>query len=215
MENEILIQGEAIDALLTGVLAAEYFLNKNYLFRRNVLNGKVEFSIRPAEGEEPAFRVLTIQAQNSIILPENGRATKLIIYSVTNNNASSRTTYWKEVAGKTYTESTATILSHSATRTNPNKVEFVLDNVPSPVTFTNAGEQQAIVLVIEYHVGGPAGPTPTSVEPVIKGVDGVKGSVSVQYFTLSGERVEMPTKGMYIQRTTTADGQVTSRKVKR
>ena len=68
MENEILIQGEAIDALLTGVLAAEYFLNKNYLFRRNVLNGKVEFSIRPAEGEEPAFRVLTIQAQNSIIL---------------------------------------------------------------------------------------------------------------------------------------------------
>ena len=68
MENEILIQGEAIDALLTGVLAAEYFLNKHYLFRRNVLNGKVEFSIRPAEGEEPAFRVLTIQAQNSIIL---------------------------------------------------------------------------------------------------------------------------------------------------
>lgn len=148
-------------------------------------------------------------AQNMITLPENGRATKLIIYSVVGNNTSNRTCYWKEVAGKTYMEETATILDLTKTATNPNKVEFELDNVPY-ITFTNAGEQQAVVLVIEYHIGGPIG---TSVSDAIIG-DG--SAVKIDYFTLSGERVATPSnlgKGMYIMRMTSADGRVTSRKV--
>ena len=147
-------------------------------------------------------------AQNLITLPENGRATKLIIYSVVGNNTSNRTSYWKEVAGEIYTEETATILDLTKTATTPNKVEFELNNVPS-ITFTNAGEQQAVVLVIEYHIGGPIG---TSVSDAIIG-DG--SAVKIDYFTLSGERVATPGKGMYIMRVTATDGKVTSRKVVR
>ena len=57
-----------MNAALETTLAIEFFLNENYRFRSNVLSGKVEFSGKPAEGEEPAFRVLTQQVQNSIVL---------------------------------------------------------------------------------------------------------------------------------------------------
>ena len=43
MNIKPLINGEAVDASLETTLAIEQFLNDNYLFRRNVLNGKVEF----------------------------------------------------------------------------------------------------------------------------------------------------------------------------
>ena len=68
MSKELLIHGEAMNASLQGMLAVEQFLQDRYLFRRNVLNGKVEFSTKPADGQEPSFRPLTQQALNSIIL---------------------------------------------------------------------------------------------------------------------------------------------------
>ena len=69
MKNEILINGEAMNAPLEGMLEAEQFLSENYLFRRNVLNGKIEFTTLNAEGEaQAAFRPLTQAALNSIIL---------------------------------------------------------------------------------------------------------------------------------------------------
>ena len=55
-------------ASTAGVLAVELFLQENYLFRNNVLNGKVEFANKPQEGLEAEFRTLTQQALNSIIL---------------------------------------------------------------------------------------------------------------------------------------------------
>lgn len=68
MSNQLLVNGEAMNASLEGMLEAEQFLSENYLFRRNVLNGKVEFATKQ-EGEEPSeFRTLTQQALNSIIL---------------------------------------------------------------------------------------------------------------------------------------------------
>ena len=63
-----------------GTLAIEQFLNENYRFRRNRLNGKVEFAILPeaaktAEGLSSGFdeaglefRTLTKEALNSIII---------------------------------------------------------------------------------------------------------------------------------------------------
>ena len=76
MSKELTIQGEALGASRETTLAIEQFLNDNYLFRRNVLNGKVEF-LRPdgskrAELErltKPAedYRPLTQEALNSII----------------------------------------------------------------------------------------------------------------------------------------------------
>jgi autotransporter-associated beta strand protein len=93
-------------------------------------------------------------AQNAIFMPEGAKATKLIIYSITGTNVSNRTSYWKEVAGKTYTEATATLLDLDAPRDNPNAVSFTLDNVQDSVTFTNIGEQQCVILYLEYHYGG-------------------------------------------------------------
>ena len=59
MEKNLLIKGEALQASVVSALAAEQFLNEHYQFRRNQLNGKVEFSTKPAEGQEPTFRPLT------------------------------------------------------------------------------------------------------------------------------------------------------------
>ena len=143
-------------------------------------------------------------AQNTVFMPEGAKATKLIIYSITGTNASNRVSYWKEVAGQTYTETTTTVLDLDAPRDNPNAVTFALDNVPDKFTFTNTGEQQCVILYIEYHFGGSTSGISTS-------LDGTP--VRIEYFTLSGERVSTPGKGMYIMRTTTASGKMTSRKV--
>ena len=63
MSNELTIRGEALGVSRETTLAIEQFLNDNYLFRRNVLNGKVEFLTKPAED----YRPLTQEALNSII----------------------------------------------------------------------------------------------------------------------------------------------------
>ena len=63
MENKAFTNGEAMNATLETTLAVELFLNENYLFRRNVLNGKVEFTTKPDED----WRPLTQEALNSII----------------------------------------------------------------------------------------------------------------------------------------------------
>ena len=80
MSNELTIHGETPGASHEGTLAIELFLNENYRFRRNILNGKVEFAILPeaaktAEGlssdfneAELEFRPLTPAAQNSIVI---------------------------------------------------------------------------------------------------------------------------------------------------
>ena len=79
MENKYVANSEAMNASTEGMLEAESFLHENYLFRRNVLNGKVEFLAKPSgeaecvtqsEDGKPngSFRPLTQEALNSIIL---------------------------------------------------------------------------------------------------------------------------------------------------
>ena len=68
MEKNLTINGEAMNASLEGMLEAEQFLKDRYLVRRNVLNGKVEYATKPAEGQEPDYRPLTQLALNSIVL---------------------------------------------------------------------------------------------------------------------------------------------------
>ena len=67
MEKTI-INGEALCASTEGVLVIEQYLQENYLFRRNVLNGKVEYATKNAEGVCSEWRPLTQEAQNSIVL---------------------------------------------------------------------------------------------------------------------------------------------------
>lgn len=66
MSDNLNLKGEALAASQENALEVELFLQENYLFRRNVLNGKVEFATLPAE--EPCYRVLTLEALNSIVI---------------------------------------------------------------------------------------------------------------------------------------------------
>ena len=78
MEKKITTTGEALAASQEATLVIEQFLNENYRFRRNVLNGKVEFAILPKEtganlsgaSDEPEliYRPLTQAALNSIVI---------------------------------------------------------------------------------------------------------------------------------------------------
>ena len=63
MEQKTSINGCAMNAALETTLAVEQFLNESYRFRRNVLNGKVEFTTTSDED----WRPLTQEALNSII----------------------------------------------------------------------------------------------------------------------------------------------------
>ena len=67
-KNEVLINGGALNAPVVSALAAEQFLTENYYFRRNLLNGKVEFVTKSADGQSSDYRPLTQEALNSIIL---------------------------------------------------------------------------------------------------------------------------------------------------
>ena len=69
MKEKLCVNGEAMNASLEGMLAVEQFLSENYLFRRNILNGKTEFAAKGADGQPQAdYRPLTQEALNSIIL---------------------------------------------------------------------------------------------------------------------------------------------------
>ena len=68
MDKNAIISNEALGASLEGTLAVQQFLQDNYLFRRNVLNGKVEVANKPAEDGAPKWRPLTQEALNSIII---------------------------------------------------------------------------------------------------------------------------------------------------
>ena len=67
-KNEVLINGGALNAPVVSALAAEQFLTENYYFRRNLLNGKVEFATKQSDGQASDYRPLTQEALNSIIL---------------------------------------------------------------------------------------------------------------------------------------------------
>ena len=89
MEKSNLLPAETLGASLEGTLVIEQFLMANYRFRRNILNGKVEFAVLPkadnkAEGNtveaigslssasikeaELDYRPLTQAALNSIVI---------------------------------------------------------------------------------------------------------------------------------------------------
>lgn len=199
------------DAACTELLGAEASPSNNIGFSMNYTTAtdktysKGEKMTYEFDGVQRTGIKLSNGAQNVIHVPDGYKVTKLTLWSVVGTNSSNRTSYWKEVAGRTYTEADGQLLDLTKTAASPNKAEFVLDNVERELTFTNAGEQQSVVIVLEYHTGGPATAVTTwryDATPI-----------RTEYYTLSGERVLQPAKGMYIQRTTTVDGRVSSRKV--
>ena len=78
MEKDMTTNGEELADSQEATLVIELFLNESYRFRRNVLNGKVEFAILPKETganssgasdeAELIYRPLTQAALNSIVI---------------------------------------------------------------------------------------------------------------------------------------------------
>ena len=68
MKNDLQIQGEAIEASTMEMLEAELFLRENYLLRRNVLNGKVEYAIKQDDDSPSEWKAMTQEAINSIVI---------------------------------------------------------------------------------------------------------------------------------------------------
>ena len=67
--KKMTINGESLTGSQQNTLAVELFLKENYQFRRNVLNGKVEYVILNPEqvDTQHVWRILTPEALNSII----------------------------------------------------------------------------------------------------------------------------------------------------
>ena len=144
-------------------------------------------------------------AENSVFLPEGARATKIELWSYTNVTTANRTCYWANVAGVDYTEENATILASVKDTSNPNHVTFVLPKVENVVTFKNTGEQQCVIVALEYEVGGASTGITTTTGNVIP--------MSIAYYDLAGKRLAQPQKGINIMRTTMSDGKVITAKV--
>ncbi len=80
MIESLVINGETLAASQKGTLVIEQFLVSNYRFRRNILNGKIEFATLPKTVEtadglpdgfneaDLTFRPLTQEALNSIVI---------------------------------------------------------------------------------------------------------------------------------------------------
>lgn len=75
MNENLLTKGETAQVSQVEILVVKEFLTGNYLFRRNILNGKVEFTDRPkgdaaelSDDNQPVYRALTLEALNSIII---------------------------------------------------------------------------------------------------------------------------------------------------
>ena len=65
-KKSLVVNGTPLSSHVESVLVIEQFLMDNYLLRRNVLNGKVEFSVKADSSAD--FRPLTQEALNSIII---------------------------------------------------------------------------------------------------------------------------------------------------
>ena len=66
MSEKLNSRSETLTVSQEAALNTELFLQDNYLFRRNMLNGKLEFATLPAK--VPVYRTLTQEALNSIII---------------------------------------------------------------------------------------------------------------------------------------------------
>ena len=142
------------------------------------------------DGTEYKTMKLSNGAQNTLTMPEGCNVVKMTFYSYINEKYAEglRTSYWKEVAGETYDETTALSCYIDGDLTAPDVREFTLKTPANTVTFTNTGEQLCYVLVVEYTKGGAASVNSIEVE---------KAKNNIRY-NLAGQRVDESYKGVVI-----------------
>lgn len=143
-------------------------------------------------------------AENTIFLPDKARATKITLWSYTNASSPNRTSYWASVGGVDYTEANSVILQPSKDTSDPDCVSFELPSQPTSVAFRNTGEQQCVIIVINYYEDNSTG---------IEVNTAAEKPLRVEYYTLDGQRVTRPGNGIYLMRLTMSNGKVVSKKV--
>ncbi len=196
MEGAANDEAYGFSLVMTGNLTKAYTSGGNNPKMKIPYNGEI-LERTPIKGSNGA--------QNTVFMPEGAKATKVIFYSVRSDaTTTTRTSWWKEVAGMEYDEDSApAVIDLDATRDNPNAITYTLPSVPDKFTFTNTGEQQCVILYIEYHFGGSDG---------IERVDMTQPLRSV-FYTVDGTPVTTPGKGLYILRQTMPDGKIVTKKV--
>ncbi len=102
------------------------------------------------DGNEKQTIKLSKGLQTILELP--APATKITLYSFYNSNdVAANACYWKEFAGQTYDENTATTMKcYKKDKTNPDVISFDV-NYLKRVTFTDNGNKQiCVVIKVEY-----------------------------------------------------------------
>lgn len=94
---------------------------------------------------------LSNKAQVKVTVPTGYVANAVTIYSYTNvDAATARITYWKEIDGTTYETPASDYLSSYKQGATPDVSYFRLKGDSDSFTMTNDGEQQCVVLVVDY-----------------------------------------------------------------
>jgi len=110
------------------------------------------------------------------------------------------------VGGVTYNEENSVILQESKDTSNPVSASFDLPDMAEAVTFRNTGEQQCVIVSLEYFLDDDMG-------VALIGSDSIP--LRIEYFNLSGERVLSPADGIFIMRALMPDGKTITRKIVR
>lgn len=136
-------------------------------------------------------------AQNTMYLPTGKVATKLVFYSYVNYDKASkgndgRVSYWKEVDGTEYDETTATIMTNYIA----NKVVEGLDaitfdiNKKNEITFTNTGEQACYIVVVTMEDADLTSINCVTNETI---------DLNAPAYNIAGQRVNADAKGLVIK----------------
>lgn len=101
------------------------------------------------------------RAQNTFYAPEGKKVYAVTFYSSVNKDkgTTDRISYWKEVNGVTYDETTAKVMTSFRNDANPNPDvnTYVFAGGVTEFTFTNEGDQNYFVMEASYDPTGVAG----------------------------------------------------------
>lgn len=133
---------------------------------------------------------------NTFCCPEGKVATAVTFISYVNSSSISKPCYWREVAGVTYDDATATLMQSAQDAANPDVITFSLPNL-SQFTFTNTGIQPCFMMEVAMTDATSAkGVQATAGAKATKNVYSVSGQLLIS--NASEAQIAALCKGVYI-----------------
>ena len=133
---------------------------------------------------------------NTFCCPEGKVATAVTFISYVNSSPISKPCYWREVAGVTYDEATATLMQSAQDAANPDVITFSLPNL-SQFTFTNTGIQPCFMMEVAMTDATSAkGVQAMAGAKATKNVYSVSGQLLIS--NASEAQIDALSKGVYI-----------------